>query len=101
MDRVMQRDGQSARIAEVTLGLKLKAVALREGVQPQRARGSRRKDPLPHADAQRVSNEYKAKNRNAIAAHFRNKRAMQGELALTVASLMLGVHIEVSPPPPV
>ena len=37
----------------------------------------------------------KAKLRNTITAHFRNKGTMQGELALTVASLMLGVHIEI------
>ena len=90
---LFERRGQPTRIAEVTLGLKLASVALREGVEPQRARGSRIED--------RAGNGYKAKNRSAIAGHFRNRRAMQGELALTVASLMLGVHIEVSPPPPV
>ena len=91
---------------DFTLGDKLAAVSRSEGVEPQhapaRSQQARRKDPLAPAEDSQAGTDAEAKLRNTIAAHFRNKETMQGELALTVASLMLGVHIEVCicPRPP-
>ena len=90
-----------------TLGDKLAAVSRSEGVEPQHAparsqQARRRKDPLAPAEKPKAGTDSGAKLRNTIAAHFRNRASTQGELALTLASLMLGVHIEVysCPRPP-
>ena len=88
------------RTVTVTLGDKLAAVSRSEGVEPQHAparsqQARRRKDPLAPAEDPQAGTDAGAKLRNTIAAHFRNRASMQGELALTVASLKLGVHTEV------